>query len=381
YFDSGAPGNQQVRDLAIPTIFTRILGPGALLFTRILLPGTALFGVYNRGSLVDNVTLGLVNTIPALLGLLLALLLWLRLGRLPRLMALAVSALVLLCAGIVAVEFPRQIQAMRAGSMQGAFDATHIGSIHVLESVSFPGPTTTFAWGYYLLVAALLIWAVGLTLVFMAPRRSGGMTRRASNASSSQRMGTRRDWGTGAALLGLGVVAWIIGANYLPWLTFTCPSGIVNNIHYACVSGSASGNVVFTLIAQLPAQSQSYMQINSQRLISPSILNVGNDVVFGSFVPFAFIALVGLGAAIYALLIRQRRTWGYWAYLAFVAIIMAVLFARTRTIYDGKIVGALRLQSGVFVTVAGMLLMSAAVVLLQRASARGPLLQLTATRQ
>lgn len=358
YFDSGAPGNQQVRDLAFATIFTRFLRPGA-----------SFYGVYTGGSLVASVTRDLVNMIPALLGLLLAMLLWLRLRRLPRLMVLAVSTLVLLCAGVVAVEYLRAILAVQARSMRGLADASHIGSIRILQGPMYAYPSTTFAWGYFLLVAALLVWAAGLALVITALRRNNQAARESRDSPIGARPVAWRDQGVVAALLGLGVAAWTIGVNYLPWLIFTCPAGIANNIHSVCVGGSVTGNVVYTVIAKLPALSQSYPQIYSQRLISPSILNVGNVVVFGSLVSCTFIALVGLGATICALLMRERRTWGYWAYLGFVAVISTVTFARTKTVFDDAKIGRYSLGVGMLVTLAGPLLIGSAPVLLQW---RGP---------
>ena len=356
YFDSGAPGNQQVRDIVFATIFTRMLRPGA-----------ALFGVYTNGSLLASVTRDLVNTIPPLLGLLLALLLWLPLGRQLRVVVVTVSTFVLLCAGVVAVEYCRLILAVRSGDSRAMGDATHIGSVVILRGGVYAYRTTTFAWGYFLLVGALLVWAAGLALVFLALRR----TRRQSgggDGSAAAGVGIRRDRRVVASLLALGVAAWTLGANYLPWMSYNCPSGIVNNIHYFCVSGSATGNVVYTLIAQLPTQSQSYQQIVSARLISPSILNIASDIIFGSLVPFTFIAVSGLGAAVCALLTRLRRPWGYWAYLAFVALVTAILCARTRTVYDESTTGTISLGAGIFVTFAGALLMGVAVVLLQRSA-------------
>lgn len=355
HFDSGAPGNQQVQDLAVATIFTRILRPGA-----------SLYGVYLNSSLVAGMTRDLVNSIPALLGLLLALLLWLRLRRRSRYVVVSASVVVLLCAGVVAVEYLRAILAIHAGSVRGLADASHIGFIHILHGPYYAYRSTTFAWGYYLLVGALLIWAAGLALVGAALRRISRTAPESLGGPATVRTAGRRDRGVVAALLGLGVAAWTIGVNYLPWLTFTCPSGIVNNIHYSCISGSATGNVVYTVIASLPTQSRSYRQIISARLISPSILNVANDVVFSSLVPFTFIALAGLGAALYALLARERRMWGYWAYVAFVALVTAITFARTKTVFDRTKIGTDSLGAGMLVTVVGALLIATAVALLRR---------------
>ena len=354
YFDSGAPGNQQVRDLAFATIFTSILRPGA-----------SFYGVYLNGSLVANVTRDLVNTIPPLLGLLLATLLWLRLGRRSRYVVVAISAFVLLCAGVVAAEYMRAILAIRAGSMRGLADVSHIGSIRILKGGFYAYRSTTFAWGYYFLVGSLLLWAAGLALVIIGLRQSNWVTLVSQDGPTSARAAAWRERGVVAALLGLGVAVWTLGVNYLPWLTFTCPSGIVNTIHSSCIGGSVTGNVVYTVVAQLPKQSQSYRQITLMRLISPSILNVGNDVVFGSLVPFAFIALVGLGVTLRALMSREKRTWGYWAFLAFVGLVTAITFARTKTVFDDAKIGRYNLDAGVFVTVAGVALMVAAVAMLQ----------------
>lgn len=355
YFDSGAPGNQQVRDLAFATIFTSILRPGA-----------SFYGIYMGGSFVDNVTRDLVNTIPAMLGLLFAMALWLQIGRRLSFAVLAASAVIFLGAVVVAVEYLRLILAVQSGDAHAMGDATRIGSLPILKGPLYAYRTTTFTWGYYLLLATLLLWAVGLALVIMALRRATRTTPEAQSAVADARLRRRRDRATVAALLGVGVAAFTAGVNYLPWLTFTCPKGFVNSIHFSCVSGTVTGNAVYTVVAHLPAQSQSYQQIVSARLISPSILNVGNDVIFGSLVPFTFIALVGLGAALCALLLRARRVWGYWAYFAFVALVMAVIFARTKTVFDENKIGKDSLGVGALVTVVGALLIGVGGGLLQR---------------
>jgi hypothetical protein len=223
--------------------------------------------------------------------------------------------------------------------------------------------STTFAWGYYLLVAALLLWAAGLALVFVALRRRDARVTEATMAGSP--LLPQRNREMVAALLGIGVMAWGVGTIYLPWVTYRCPPSAINSIHYICISGSVNGNIVYDVFAHDPNKAPSYAQLISARLVSPSILDAGNDLVFGSLVPFSFIILCGLGAAFYALWARERRRrWGYWAYLGFVTLVTFVIFARTRTLYDETTMGTDSLGVGVVVTALGLLLMGAAVALL-----------------
>lgn len=362
-----APGGRLSIDAPVVTIFTSAFRPGNL-----------LLDVDAYGPLVTDMSHALINTVPPMLGLLLAFLLWVRLSRSLRVGVLAASALVLLGLCVVAVEYVRMILAIQSGSYLGWQDATHIGNLRVIQGVTFfPGwplgssgldtrPSATFAWGFYLLVGAILLWAAGLILVVMAIRR--GLVPPIAERTAAAHAGSRRlvllaDRRVVAVLLALGALAWGLGTNYLPWFVFRCPVPGPNAGNTFCVMGSAPGNLTYVFLAH----SFSNAPTNAASVLSPSALSIGNDIVFGSFTPFAFIMLFGVGSALYVAFRApsRRGMWAYWAQLAFVALITVIMFARVRTLNDQGGIESLNPLYGVFVTVVGVLLIGAAVALLQ----------------
>lgn len=364
-----APGGRLNIDAPIVTIFTNAFRPGNL-----------IVDVEAYGPLVTDMTHALINTVPPILGLLLAFLLWVRLSRWLQTGVLVASGLVLLGLCVVAVEYVRLILAIQSGSYLGLQDATHIGNLRIIRGITFtPGwplggngldthPSSTFAWGFYLLVAAIVLWAAGLFLVAMALRR--GQVPPVVDQSAAPDARSRRldgvDRRVMAALLALGAVAWGLGTSYLPWFVFRCPPPGPNAGDTFCVMGSAPGNLAYVFLAH----SFSNDPNSAASILSPSALSIGNDIVFGSLTPFAFIMLFGIGSALYVALRKPVRSgmWGYWAYLALVALITVVMFARIRMMNDQGAVGSLSPLYGVFVTLAGVALLAAAVFLLQRSS-------------
>ena len=355
YFDRLAPGNQQTQDLAYTTILTSVVHPGEFFFR-----------VTARGSLFGELTPALINTILPLLGPLLALLLWVRLPRWLSRAALIVSALTLVAVGVVAVEYLRATLAIQDNALQAFADSTRIGHLRILQGPFYLQHSTALAWGYYLLLGAILTWVAGLILIVIAPRRRR-MRPDAPATGDDPRRPSMRDRRLVVALLTLGVVLWVLGTNYLPWVAFRCPSERTSATHYICDSGKSLGAEVYVLLAHYPIPLPNL----AARLISPSPVDVAYTVVFGSLLPFTFILLAGIGAAAYvaAHSPSRRGMWGYWTYFGFVALVTAIVFARTRTMYADITNGADSLGLGVLVTIIGFLLIGAAILLLQRAGA------------